>query len=65
MVPVRFAASGLAAALRPGAAAAPAPRPTVAAAAAPRPVVCRKFRRVTPGTTGRPGLPRSVGALLT
>src|SRR6202046_5432940 len=57
MVPVKPAASGLPAVGRPAVAAAavPAPMPTAAAAAAPRPVACRKCRRVTPGTAGRPG----------
>src|ERR1700677_3352128 len=57
MVPVKPAGSGLAAADRRTvlAAAVPPGRPMVAAAAAPSPVACRKRRRLTPGTIGRPG----------
>src|ERR1700733_883160 len=57
IVPVQPLGSGLAAAALPPTAAAAVPplTPTAAAAAAPSPVYCRKRRRLTPGSTGRPG----------
>src|SRR5208282_6584628 len=57
MVPLQPLGSALAAAERPAALAAAGPplAPAAAAAAAPSAVACRKRRRLTPGTTSRPG----------